>query len=115
MARAMGFDNGGLRFNPAEKKALTMILYGVISGSLVLVGVFFIFDSAIWALIAYGVPWILTSGPILLILNVVKLFGARKNPARIFFGPRSGPFFTGYHWAWLPVFFLVIIVEILKL
>jgi len=112
----MGFDNGGLRFNPAEKKALSMIVYGIISGSLVLVGVFFISNSFIWPLIAYGIPWILTSGPTWLILNAVKIFGVRENPARIFFGPRSGPFFIGYRWAWLPAFFLVAILSgILKL
>jgi hypothetical protein len=111
----VGFDNGGLRFNPAEKKALALIAYGILCGSLVLTGAFFISRSFIWAVVAYGVLWVLSSGSTWLILNIVKIFGVRENPARIFFDPRSAPFFVGYRWAWLPMLFLVILIEILRL
>jgi hypothetical protein len=110
----MGFDNGGLRFNPVEEKVLALIACGVLCGSLILTGVFLISRSFIWAVAAYGVLWVLTSGSTWVILNVVKIFGVRKNPARVFFGPRSGPFFVGYRWAWLPVVFLAILIEILR-
>jgi hypothetical protein len=105
----LGFDSGGLHFDPESKKVIMFFGVGVLCGMADLFGIFFLTKSTIDAALAYGIPWLLTSiysGALPLMLFPFK----RSLTAKLWAQWRLLLVFRGFRFAWLPAFFVAIYI-----